>query len=88
LFSDEKEVVVPLFRHIAFKMNDLKVSMQNYVHKLNRVDEMNVLLKVVFHQTRHIKEAKVLKFCQIDVLDMVIEKGLQNLHRFDRNIAS
>ncbi len=88
MFSDEKEVVIPFLRHIAFKMNDLKVSMQNYVHKLNRVDEMNVLLKVVFHQTRHVKKAKVLKFCQIDVLDMVIEKGLQNLHRFDWNIAS
>lgn len=49
---------------------------------------MNILLEVIFHQTGHVKEAKVLKFCQIDVLDMVIEKGLQNLHSVDRNIAS
>ena len=68
-------------------MYNFKVPVQNYVHALDRIDEMNVFLEVVFHQARHVKESKVFKFYWIDVVNVIIKKRLQDLHRIVRNVA-
>lgn len=65
-------------------MHDFKISVQDYIHRLNEINKVNVFFKMILHQTSHIEKSKIFQFHQINILNMVIKKRLQNHHCLDR----
>lgn len=84
-FPQVKKLLIPFSWKVTLKMHDLKVPMQYDVHTLNEVDKMNIFLEVILHETRHVKECKILQFDEIYLFDMIIQKGLQNQQGFGGN---